>query len=69
MKVRALLFVVFLSLFVLKTQGGNTQSLTPETGREAGGTKNDCIMFSKGEESFCKVCEASIVGIIEIYSR
>ena len=34
MKVRALLFVVFLSLFALTTQAGNTQSLTPETDRD-----------------------------------
>ncbi len=29
----------------------------------------DCIMFSKGTDSFCKVCEESIVGIIEYYSN
>lgn len=29
----------------------------------------DCIMFSKGADTFCKVCEASIVGIIKHYSE
>ncbi len=29
----------------------------------------DCIMFSKGTASFCKVCEAAIERIINYYSR
>jgi hypothetical protein len=29
----------------------------------------DCIMFSKGEKPFCKVCEAHIVKVIEQYTE
>lgn len=29
----------------------------------------DCIMFSKGEKPFCKICEAHIVDIIEQYGE
>ena len=29
----------------------------------------DCIMFSKGEKPFCKVCEAAIIKVIKFYSE
>ena len=29
----------------------------------------DCIMFSKGNKPFCKVCEAHIVNVIEQYTE
>jgi hypothetical protein len=47
MKVRALLFCVFLSLSVSHAQQGNTQTVAPEVGREAEGTQSDCVMFTK----------------------
>jgi hypothetical protein len=46
MRLRALLFCVFLSLSVFPPQRGNTQVLAPEEGREAGGTDNDCVVFT-----------------------
>lgn len=29
----------------------------------------DCIMFSKAQKNFCKVCEEAMIGIIEWYSQ
>ncbi len=29
----------------------------------------DCIMFSKGNKPFCKVCEAHILKVIEQYTE
>ena len=29
----------------------------------------DCIMFSKGEKPFCKICESHIVNVIEQYGE
>jgi hypothetical protein len=29
----------------------------------------DCIMFSKGDKPFCKVCEAAITGVIKHYTK
>jgi len=29
----------------------------------------DCIMFSRNPESFCKVCEAALIRVIDMYSR
>ncbi len=47
MKVRAVLFCVFLALSVSQAQQGNAQLLAPEEGREPEGTRNDCVMFTK----------------------
>ncbi|MFZ1282443.1 MAG: M64 family metallopeptidase [Ignavibacteriaceae bacterium] len=29
----------------------------------------DCIMFSKGEKPFCKVCEEAIKEVINSYTK
>jgi hypothetical protein len=29
----------------------------------------DCIMFSKGDKPFCKVCESAIVKMINSYTE
>jgi hypothetical protein len=29
----------------------------------------DCIMFTRDEVGFCKVCQAAIARVIDLYSR
>lgn len=29
----------------------------------------DCLMFTKGDKPFCKVCESAVIRVIEFYSR
>jgi hypothetical protein len=28
----------------------------------------DCLMFTKGDKPFCKVCEMAVIRVIEFYS-
>jgi hypothetical protein len=29
----------------------------------------DCIMFTKAQKNFCRVCEQAIIGVIKFYSE